>query len=909
MPGEEMEITTDFGHTGFENDSDIDLDFAVGQADEDLELADFDHAQEMQNFNSDTRDELMAEGDDASYGMIDADDIQHIDITTTANDIEIDLGDTGESLWHHGVSHGVGTFENAAEIDYADNVDIGNTNTENAGSGEGSWLGTSYTTGNPDETEAELQATTVDTPAGNLLQDGTVHIDGIAAQDFGLPENKGNNIEIVPTDDNNGLEVVAQTGFDGQQNTAPNDATQPTEDVTASEQDDHGVDNGVEADVLTGQPGIAYETHEDTQRLASHHDVSETGYDHGDDAIDYEEDPSASVTSDHRSAEEHFIEEQDQADQNDLTNLQAFEHQLGGDSYAEPTNDHESVDQALGEEGDPTPATGKVGSRSPAEKSHSENQEGIDDDGENGENQAPTSPAHVEHPLSIATRHEMFITYGQTDYRLFAKSDHDDPNQYFLSDMSALELPLGEFLSSLREVIADEVSPLDELVMHVDGLGLEFSQSSASDMLEEFTFGDILSLYDRLVKNDGEESPTPDLCTHLMVRPNCRQRLMALLDSASLGRGLSEMAVYRERTPAPGEQADDSESEDSYDPPQLEGGEEDYGYDENEHADGEVDEHGAEDAENDVGSYSPSVHTPAVTGTKTDEPANEAEKSGDYIEENASTNNDAATVDGPIDYSDDEDELDLSLKQGKPSYFSHLDPCNQSSNCQCEVCYELRLDRLGMGWQSETWKSSSNSTGTQQYTCEPSQGQGGAGNLATPLTKQHFVVPDYSVSGNLKPAANYQIQDQQPNASSENNLRKDQEQSGIVAADEHGYSNQHTPPANESADAHNSDITSASATLNGDDKDEIDYSDDDDDFTTGNNDPSFDDSGAQTASNAPIDDEITWESENEDAENELTKAPKETVQVSPSSGKRPRSESDLPEGEAERHDVKRRRPS
>lgn len=50
MPGEEMEITTDFGHAGFGEDIDIDLDFAVAQTDEDMELADFDQVQEIPNF-------------------------------------------------------------------------------------------------------------------------------------------------------------------------------------------------------------------------------------------------------------------------------------------------------------------------------------------------------------------------------------------------------------------------------------------------------------------------------------------------------------------------------------------------------------------------------------------------------------------------------------------------------------------------------------------------------------------------------------------------------------------------------------------------------------------------------------------------------------------------------------------
>jgi len=92
MPDEEMDIMTDFGPDGFTEDIDIDLDLAaVAHPDEDLELADFDHSADLQLFNSDGRDELMAEGDDASYGMVDADDGEHVEVMATTDDIDIDL--------------------------------------------------------------------------------------------------------------------------------------------------------------------------------------------------------------------------------------------------------------------------------------------------------------------------------------------------------------------------------------------------------------------------------------------------------------------------------------------------------------------------------------------------------------------------------------------------------------------------------------------------------------------------------------------------------------------------------------------------------------------------------------------------------------------------------------------------
>ena len=56
---------------------------------------------------------------------------------------------------------------------------------------------------------------------------------------------------------------------------------------------------------------------------------------------------------------------------------------------------------------------------------------------------------------------------------------------------------------------------------------------------------------------------------------------------------------------------------------------------------------------------------------------------------------------------------------------------------------------------------------------------------------------------------------------------------------------------------------------------------------------------------APVEDEITWESDDEGAQDESTAVPKETVQVSPVFGKRTRSDSDLEGGVTERNGRRR----
>ncbi|KAI1384526.1 uncharacterized protein F4822DRAFT_433070 [Hypoxylon trugodes] len=938
MPGEEMEITTDFGHPGFGEDIDIDLDFAVGQVDEDLELADFDQVQEMQNFNTDTRDELMAEGDDASYGMIDAGDIDHNEAATTANDIEIDLGDPDENIWQQDVPQD-GSFETAAEIDYVDNTNVSSTDVGNVGQGEASWLETpAYSTSQPHEVEQPQVDANEIAITESLLQDGTALIDGVNTQDFGLSKNKEDDTKTLGNshDDENKSEVQASNVVDEQQDDALDIGIQVPADQTVTDDQSAQGHSNEELDRGVSRSHSIHETYDDVQDQASNNEVPEVGYIQGD-SVEQEE-QSASVVSPHQS--EFDGEDDEQANQRRSPNFGGSEHQLGGDSYTQPTNDQDPVDQAPGEDGSQAPNADEVNGQSVGYDSDDEGHEAASV-GEDGEASHAVVP-HVEHPLSIATRHEMFISYGQTDYRLFAKSKDDDPNQYFLRDMFALELPLSKFLASLREVIADEVSVLDELVMHVDGLGLEFSESSSSDMLEDFTFGDILSLYDKLVKNDNAEQ-APDLYTYLMVRPHCHKRLVALLDSANAGRGLSEIAVYREATPVHDDdqdqlggyddqgsyvQPDGEEGEEqdhtSYSP--LRNDEDEELCEEGDHVEDENGEqHGNAEEFADNEPNSPSAHASVVGGNNegsTEQIENAEENHEEDHEENPEENTekdsgadaDGTTADGLIDYSDD--ELDLSsLKQGntQPSFNTSFPlHCRQTSDCQCNACFEIDLERLDASWRLDTSKPIYTSIGCQTYSApQQNKGQRNA-SLPTPSpTEKSFHILEIRPTKDLRTLTNSnRFEDQHTNASPNDHAQETRKESDVTNKTDDG-------------DVANSEATSATVTLNGDDNDEIDYSDDDgEEYTSANGNPSNDGpstngSSATATLQVPVDDEITWESENEDARNEPTTTSKTasntvakgTVQVSPSSGKRPRSDTDFFEDEIEHNDVKRRRPS
>ncbi|KAI1638878.1 hypothetical protein F4809DRAFT_659161 [Biscogniauxia mediterranea] len=822
MPDEEMEITTDLGQPGFGEDIDIDLDFVAGQADEDMELGDFDQAQDMENFNSDTRDELMAEGDDASYGMIDADDVDRNEAATAANDIEIDIGDPDENLWQQDIPQDE-DIGNAAEIDYIEDVVVENSvpDQPTTAPDDNTWL----------EAPADIAIQPLDL-AEIETSNVEVEVTVITSEDQPL-DNAGSNVGVEFRDfgaSQDADEISKPSDARHPQNDAPSDSLDqeiPGElrdvNTQASSDEPSGADHlDVNNDeVNSNQDTIPNGTitkpgnESDVQDTNGHIAVAEAEDEqHNDDATGDEHEPNGTVPIENAvESEEAVQQEYDEQEQaHDSSESNPPENQLDGESSIDITNKQASPGQES-PQAQPTSGTFDTTDQQ-IETSHEESEtreaEGLATTGDEDEKHHLTDNSRIESPASVAARYGMYISYGQTDYRLFAKSEDDDPNQFFLNGMSALDLPLARFLASLRDVISEEISPLDELVLHVDGLGLEFSESSTVDFLETYTFGDILCLYDKLVKNDAVES-SPDLYTYLMVRPNCSQRLMALMDSANAGRGLSEIAVYRDSTPFEDEHISATGSQVPEMSPDDEGDEEEYRSQEDDYEDSGEFDNTAEAGDNDTGTNPPEADASTVEVTTEDVFVGQTESPV----ENASNGADAGTADELIDYSDEEPDVS-SVQQDNSAYPSPQDHVDDAQ----EEHYDLE-------------------------------------------------------------------------------------------ATETGDLNQHSSPTtviNTLVDAPNSDHTSATATLNGDEQDEIDYSDEDE-AEDGTNDKitprQSPDPGA--TQEVPIDDEITWESENEDARNETKAAPKETVQVSPAPGKRARSDSDNLDSTSEENDVKRRR--
>ena len=385
---------------------------------------------------------------------------------------------------------------------------------------------------------------------------------------------------------------------------------------------------------------------------------------------------------------------------------------------------------------------------------------------------------------------------------------------------------------------------------------------------------------------------------------------MALLDSAKSGRGLSEIAVYRESSPfdegqrsAPGSPAlsdsidneaadienehDDNEA-DAEAHTEAHTEEKDFGAVET-HEDPDIDEH--TNTQNDV-EADPVIAADATT-VETTEPT---ETSVDHLTESG----EGAATDGQkpeddlLDFSDD--ELDVSpSKQGKHPYSlnspSAIIICTGHDECQCEACFQVELERLDASWQlCSVAKSVTMTSPSHTIPSMWSQSSFFKGCEQNPT-----IGLDNEQDTNM-----YCHQDDLVDESSNGQEAVAEEIPTGLDKAVSNTANGHILPttSNGLADAAGSEDTSATATLNGDDRDEIDYSDDEDDVRGGDAVTNAEDSREPASLKVPDDEEITWESENEEAKDETTaSAPKGMVQVSSPHGKRTRAQSEEDEGE------------
>ncbi|KIE00343.1 hypothetical protein MAJ_03581, partial [Metarhizium majus ARSEF 297] len=127
------------------------------------------------------------------------------------------------------------------------------------------------------------------------------------------------------------------------------------------------------------------------------------------------------------------------------------------------------------------------------------------------------------------------VQYRGDEFPFFSLS-----SEGFFSQLSVLDYTLDSVLSGLRQELANELHPEDDLVFQVDELGLEFAESSPPEILGSISLRQILEVFDILVKNRDPESSRP-LYTYLFTRPSVGRRFDFLLESASDGKGLDDV--------------------------------------------------------------------------------------------------------------------------------------------------------------------------------------------------------------------------------------------------------------------------------------------------------------------------------------------------------------------------------
>lgn len=97
--------------------------------------------------------------------------------------------------------------------------------------------------------------------------------------------------------------------------------------------------------------------------------------------------------------------------------------------------------------------------------------------GEEGDDAVDLSVHEVQTGYDLISQDRTIIAlYKDTEYALVSSSEFDDPDSYFLKDSSVLKEPLSIFFAAIRDVLCDEISPVDELYLAIDDLGLETSE-------------------------------------------------------------------------------------------------------------------------------------------------------------------------------------------------------------------------------------------------------------------------------------------------------------------------------------------------------------------------------------------------------------------------------------------------
>ncbi|KAH8665008.1 hypothetical protein BGZ60DRAFT_62324 [Tricladium varicosporioides] len=156
------------------------------------------------------------------------------------------------------------------------------------------------------------------------------------------------------------------------------------------------------------------------------------------------------------------------------------------------------------------------------------------------ENEEPGNDIVATHSEESSTTPHVVVAYRNEEFPLFPTTNSDDPNHFFISDLAILDKGLGELLTALRNVIYEDIPDDQELTINFTDFKFEIDESCAR--LDEFTLGQIIELYNKLLHNENVE--TRPLYILLDFRPRYTSRIRNLMMGAAEGKILSDLIPW-----------------------------------------------------------------------------------------------------------------------------------------------------------------------------------------------------------------------------------------------------------------------------------------------------------------------------------------------------------------------------
>ncbi|KAF3926841.1 hypothetical protein ABW20_dc0102520 [Dactylellina cionopaga] len=131
--------------------------------------------------------------------------------------------------------------------------------------------------------------------------------------------------------------------------------------------------------------------------------------------------------------------------------------------------------------------------------------------------------------------HPVVVVYRGLEFSLFPVLEKHPklPETSFLPDRIHVGSPLSKLVASLRDVLGEEFTASEEIVLNFTALGVEFEEENIQ--MNQFTLYDLIGLFSKLVSQDGIDEIQP-LCISLTSRKKYIPKL-ELIHSHILGGG------------------------------------------------------------------------------------------------------------------------------------------------------------------------------------------------------------------------------------------------------------------------------------------------------------------------------------------------------------------------------------